>query len=170
MDGKHCRTKREFSFTQEQYDKIYRYCYFRIGNERTAEDLTQETFLRFYESSGYRDAGRPLAYLYTIARNLCVDVYRKQTARLVSDWDEEAFRGFLAQEGFEEQSVAKLALHAALSELAEDARELLLLRYVNDVPFAQLAQIYGRSRFALMRELKKITQELERRLSDEKEA
>lgn len=155
---------------EEQYNKIFRYCYFRIGNDRAAEDLTQETFLRFYESRGYEDAGRPLAYLYTIARNLCVDFYRKQTPLLVSDWNEEAFRGLLAQEGFEEQSVDRLALHAALLELTEDARELLLLRCVEGLSYSQLALICGKSRFALMRELKKITQSLERRLSDEKGA
>lgn len=156
---------------EEQYDKIYRYCYFRTGNERLAEDITQETFLRFFDSSQYRDAGRPLAYLYTIARNLCVDEYRKNKALLLPDWDEEEACGiFPAQQGFEDESVSKLALHAALSELTAEARELLLLRYVNELSFAQLAKIYGRSRFSLMRELKKAAQELKRRLSDEQEA
>lgn len=154
---------------EEQYDKIYRYCYFRTGNERLAEDLTQEAFLRYYESSQYRDAGRPLAYLYTIARNLCVDEYRRNRPLLLSVWDEEdTCAGFLRQEGFEEKSVTRLALHAALKELAEEERELLLLRYVNGLSFAQLAQIYGKSRFALMRALKKAARELERRMSDEK--
>ena len=62
---------------EEQYDKIYRYCYFRVKNQHTAEDITQETFLRFFESSSYKDTGRPLAYLYTIARNLCMEEFRK---------------------------------------------------------------------------------------------
>lgn len=34
---------------KEQYKKIFQYCYFRIPNCETAEDLTQETFLRFLE-------------------------------------------------------------------------------------------------------------------------
>lgn len=150
---------------EEQYDKIYRYCYFRTGNASVAEDLTQETFLRFFESSQYRDAGRPLAYLYTIARNLCVDEYRSRKHLPLTDWDEAG--SFLSHEGFEEKSVTELALHKALAELSGEARELLLLRYANELSFAQLAQIYGKSRFALMRELKRITKELERRLSDE---
>ena len=36
----------------EQYDKIYRYCYFKLKNQYLAEDITQETFLRFLESAG----------------------------------------------------------------------------------------------------------------------
>ncbi len=34
---------------ETQYDKIYRYCYFRLHNRETAEDLTQEAFLRYFE-------------------------------------------------------------------------------------------------------------------------
>ncbi len=34
---------------EEQYDKIYRYCYFRLRSRQTAEDITQETFLRYLE-------------------------------------------------------------------------------------------------------------------------
>ena len=49
---------------EEQYDKIYRYCYFRLKNQHLAEDITQETFLRFFESSSYKDTGRPLAYFF----------------------------------------------------------------------------------------------------------
>ena len=33
----------------EQYDKIYRYCYMKLRHQQTAEDITQETFLRFLE-------------------------------------------------------------------------------------------------------------------------
>ena len=62
----------------EQYDKIYRYCYFKLHNAHVAEDITQETFLRFLECEGYRDAGKPLAFLYTVARNLCIDEFRKK--------------------------------------------------------------------------------------------
>ena len=38
---------------EEQYEKIYRYCYFRLRHQQMAEDITQETFLRFLESGNY---------------------------------------------------------------------------------------------------------------------
>ena len=63
---------------EEQYNKIYRYCYMKLGHRQTAEDLTQETFLRFLADRSYQDMGRELAYLYTIARNQCIDYYRKE--------------------------------------------------------------------------------------------
>jgi len=61
----------------DQYDKIYKYCYFKVKDKQTAEDLTQETFLRYFSQKSYINKGKPLAYLYTIAKNLCIDFYRK---------------------------------------------------------------------------------------------
>ena len=61
---------------EEQYDKIFRFCYYRVHNTDTAPDLTQETFLRFMNSS-YEERGEQLRFLYTIARNLCIDESRK---------------------------------------------------------------------------------------------
>lgn len=142
----------------EHYDKIYRYCYFKLKNQHLAEDITQETFLRFMESNSYKDIGRPLAYLYTVARNLCMDEFRKvPTEELKED---------MKQNGFEDAVVEKENLQQAMKELSNEEQELLLLRYVNEVSFADLSNMYGKSRFALYRELSKITKKLGRRLSD----
>ena len=145
----------------EQYDKIYRYCYFKLKNPYLAEDITQETFLRFLESSSYKDTGRPLAYLYTIARNLCIDEFRKAPA--------EELKEDIPQKGFEEEVIQKHTLRQAMESLTGEEKELLLLRYVNEVAFSDLCRLYGKSRFALYRELSKITKKLERRISDETE-
>ncbi len=143
---------------EEQYDKIYRYCYFKLKDRYMAEDITQETFLRFFESKGYRDVGRPLAYLYTIARNLCMDEFRKVSM--------EELKEEVMQEGFEEDVIERQNLRQAMETLSKEEQELLLLRYVNEVAFADLCRLYGKSRFALHRELSRITGKLERRISD----
>lgn len=52
---------------EEQYDKIYRYCYFKTQNAALAEDLTQECFLKYISQNTYVERGKELAYLYTIA-------------------------------------------------------------------------------------------------------
>jgi len=142
----------------EQYDKVYRYCYFRVKNQHLAEDITQETFLRFFESSSYKDTGRPLAYLYTVARNLCIDEFRKVHT--------EELKEEIVQNGFEDAVVEKENLHQAMESLSKEEQELILLRYVNEVSLADLSKMYEKSRFALYRELSKITSKLERRISD----
>lgn len=142
----------------EHYDKIYRYCYFKLKNQHIAEDITQETFLRFMESNHYKDVGRPLAYMYTIARNLCMDEFRKVTI--------EELKEDMKEGGFEDALIEKENLKQAMKVLTNKEQELLLLRYVNEISFADLSKLYGKSRFALYRELSKITKKLERRLSD----
>lgn len=63
---------------EEQYDKLYKYCYFKVHNVHLAEDITQEAFLRLFESSKSKNIYKPLAFLYTVARNLCVDEFRRK--------------------------------------------------------------------------------------------
>ena len=58
----------------QHYEKIYKYCYFRLHSRDLAEDITQETFLRFFTSDTYRDTGQALQYLYTVA---CGGIYWK---------------------------------------------------------------------------------------------
>ena len=69
----------------QQYDKIYRYCFFHTRCQELAEDLTQETFLRYYQHPQYQSTGKELQYLYVIARNLCIDTYRKPSAEPLSE-------------------------------------------------------------------------------------
>lgn len=143
---------------EEQYDKIYRYCYFKTHSRETAEDITQEAFLKFFESKEYRDRGCALQYLYTIARNLCTDEYRRlKTCPL----DEER-QGSYSDEGM----LLRSSLKAALDKLDEGDRELLLLRYVNELPVKVIAGMYGLSRFALRRRLAKAVKEAKKMLEE----
>lgn len=142
----------------EQYDKIYRYCYFRLRNQTLAEDMTQETFLRFFEKYRHATMEQPLRCLYTIARNLCIDEYRRQPLLPL-----EAVPETLQPQ--EEQLLTSIALKAALAKLKPEEQELVLLRYVNEVPVSAIGQMLGISRFAVHRKLAAISKKLKDRLS-----
>lgn len=43
-----------FAGIDEQYDKLYRYCYYRLHDVQTAEDITQEAFLKLLKTAGTR--------------------------------------------------------------------------------------------------------------------
>ena len=130
---------------EEQYDKIYRYCYFKLHNRELAEDVTQETFLRYLEHYNCLTTVSALKYLYTIARNLCVDEYRKPRTELM----DESMPDYI----MEDKLITKLIVKTALDKLTPDEQELLLLRYVNEVPVSALGKIYGLSRFAIYRKI-----------------
>ena len=136
----------------QHYDKIYKYCYFRLHNRDLAEDITQETFLRFFASETYRDTGQALQYLYTVARNLCIDERRKPKTEELPD-------SLLSNT--EEDILTSIDLRIALDKLSEEERELILLRYINEVPLSVMSRLYGMSRFALYRRIQSITKKLQ---------
>lgn len=142
---------------ESYYDKIYKYIYFKVNNKTRAEDLTQETFIRFLKS----ECNEPERYLYTIAGNLCIDEYRR--IKLVFTEDEDITQ---VEEGFEDKILEKQALANALKVLSDEDREMIVLRFVNEEPIGEIAKLYGISRFALTRRLNKaknrLKEELER--------
>lgn len=142
---------------ESYYDKIYKYIYFKVNNKTRAEDLTQETFLRFMKS----ECNEPERYLYTIAGNLCIDEYRR--IKPVFTEDEDITQ---VEEVFEDKILEKQVLANALKVLSDEDREMIVLRFVNEEPIGEIAKLYGISRFALTRKLNKaknrLKEELER--------
>lgn len=129
---------------EEKYDKIFKYCYMKTKDKHVAEDLTQETFLRFFENHKYKDVGKEMAYLYTISRNLCNDYFRQTpTIELDENYVDE------------KSNQKKIYIEEALEKLKDDERELLFLRYTNDETINDIAKYYQVSRFVINRRIKK---------------
>jgi RNA polymerase sigma-70 factor (ECF subfamily) len=146
---------------EEQYDKIYRYCYFKLYDRQLAQDITQEAFLRFYRQGLSFDNGKERPYLYTIAKNLCIDEFRKQTI----DSIEELENGATFDPA--EEWIDTLVLRSVVSRLPSDEQELLFLRYVNELPITSICKITGLSRFAVYRRLSKSLKWLKEELKKE---
>lgn len=138
---------------EDEYDKIYRYCYFKLRSRESAEDVTQEAFLRYFERFGDKDSA---AVLYTIAKNLCIDRLRRMPFEPL---DEE-----MPTASCEDEVVGRLTVRAALEALPEGMREILLLRYANELGISQIAGILGISRFAVSRRLKAAEKSLREQL------
>ena len=134
---------------KEQYNKIYRYCYFRLRHRESAEDITQETFLQYLRHPEYGRAGEPLKILYTIARNLCIDELRRGSRiNLVS---QDGITECVGDSPNEENIILQTRLREAMSALEEAEREIVFLRIVNEVPAAVIGRLLGISRFAVYR-------------------
>jgi len=141
---------------EDQYDRIFKYLYFRLHDRHIAEDLTQEAFLRFLLSRTYRDENRQLQYLYTIARNLCNQHYRDREIT----YSLEESENLPESESFEQPLLQRLSLMDALDQLSPEEREMLFLRYINEVPVAVMSGLYNISRFAVYRKLNSILKKL----------
>jgi RNA polymerase sigma-70 factor (ECF subfamily) len=134
---------------EEQYDKIYRYCYFKMYDDQIAQEITQETFLRFCKQGLNLGSDKELPYLYTIAKNLCIDHFRKRTVESLEEITEEVI------DDPTEDLISNLTLRMTISKLPEDEQELIFLRYVNEVSITTICKITGLSRFAVYRKLSK---------------
>ena len=134
---------------EEQYDKIYRYCYFKMYDDQIAQDITQETFLRFCKQGLNLGSDKELPYLYTIAKNLCIDHFRKRTVESLEEITEEVI------DDPTEDLISNLTLRMTISKLPEDEQELIFLRYVNEISITAICKITGLSRFAVYRKLSK---------------
>ncbi len=127
---------------KNEYDRLYRFCFYKVRNTAAAEDITQEAFLKYFTHRG-GTGGRDEAYLYTIAKNLCNDFFRKkQTEQLSDDFPEE---------DFSDVSERKLAVRQALEGLEPKQREVLLLRYGSELSVNETAAVMELSRFAVYR-------------------
>ncbi len=146
---------------EEQYDKIYRYCYFKLYDKRLAQDITQEAFLRLYRQGLSFDNGKELPYLYTIAKNLCIDEFRRKILDSIEELENEA------TSDPSEEWIDALVLKSVVSKLPNDEQELLFLRYANELPITSICKITGLSRFAVYRRLSKSLKWLNEELKKE---
>lgn len=144
---------------EDQYDKIYQYCYFKVKNKETAEDLTQETFLRYFAQNTNLNHGKPLAYLYTIAKNKCTDYFRKKQTEPL----DETF----ALEDETPAVLTHLVVRQAVKALPAELAEIVLLRFGSELLIHEIAAVLHLSRFAVHRKLNAALKELNKLLRKE---
>lgn len=136
-----------FSLLYDQYVRlIYQFIYFKTQHKETAEDLTSTTFMKALESISQFDSqkGSFKTWLYQIARNSVIDHYRAfhSTSDLNDFWDISSPENVKDQvdKNLEWQKVGKY-----LKKLKPEQREIILLRLWSDLPFAEIAEIMGKS-------------------------
>ena len=133
-----------------QYDRLLRYCYMKTKDKLTAEDIVQETFLRFWQSHSYEDTGKEMSYLYTIARNLCIDEFRREKIL-----DIDAYSELLeCQSVGMDYMIDSLAITEVLEKLPDNLKEIIVLRYVSEMSSADIGRVMNLSRFSVNRRLK----------------
>ena len=131
-------------FVRKYYDDILAYCGHHLRGRQQAEDMTQETFLRFFSGlADYRYMGKTKNYLYTIAGNLCRDIYRKKEELPGID---ETVAGALHEyaASYRDHEGDRLeSLKAAVDMLPPELREVVILHYFQDLKIKDTAKILG---------------------------
>lgn len=152
-------------FVRKYYSQILQYCRYHCLDMEHAEDLTQETFLKFIGSlQSYHHMGKAKNYLYTIAGNLC-----KNNAKKKKDIPVE--QDVLEQEiGFSdvmERIETKICIEQALDELLPELREIIILFYFQECKLVEIADILQISLPLVKYRLRRAKEELKRLLGKE---
>lgn len=147
----HEETQTYFLETYDAYaNDIFRFCLLKVSNREQAEDIAQEVFTRFWQT--LRDGTElrnPRALLYTMARNLVIDWYRKKKESSLDvlqdqgiDFANDDYKRIT--ENAEMQEVLR-----AIQELDEPSRDALTLRFVDGLSPRDIALITGESANAI---------------------
>ena len=127
-------------------DAIFRFCMVKTGNTELAEDLTQDTFMRFWQSlrTG-AEMANTRAYLYTIANHAVIDWYRKKKSDSLDQKFETGFQAADETIMMPEANAAYAEIMQSLGKLAAGDAEVLVMRFVDGLEPRDIAEILGES-------------------------
>jgi RNA polymerase sigma-70 factor (ECF subfamily) len=134
----------------QHLNAIYRYVYFRVGNTRDAEDLTEQTFLKAWEAlPDYNQRGNPFtSWLYRIAHNVVVDHHRRQkpivsTSLVTTRVAQESKQPTALDQVIQAEEADALA--SAIAQLPDEYQQIIILRFVEGLRHTEVSLIMDKS-------------------------
>jgi len=134
--------------------KVYNLALQMVGNKQDAQDVTQEAFIKAYNSlSSFRGDSKFSVWLYRIVSNMCVDYLRKKKKRgtfslSMEDDDGEDIQLDLpdlsqSPEEILQQKLTQDAVRRGLASLPPDSRQILLLREIQGLSYEEIGKALG---------------------------
>ena len=132
---------------EEYYDRIARYANARIGDQREAEDIASEVFVKALKSlDTFEERGLPMgAWLFKIAHNLVVDYHRRRSQRQTVDLEKVEIQADSNPAMEAEMTLEMERIRQAMTNLTEEQREILRLRFYGGLSSAEVGAMMGKS-------------------------
>ncbi len=138
-----------FGLLYEHYlPGIYRFVLWRVSRREEAEDITHQVFLKAWENiSGYESRGYSFgSWLYRIARNNVIDVYRRPNPEVnIESIAPEVFADFQSQAEAIDSKFRWETLLVGLRQLKELEQDVLLMRFVDGLSHREISEVIGKS-------------------------
>jgi RNA polymerase sigma-70 factor (ECF subfamily) len=132
-------------------DRVYRYVYYRLGNQRDAEDVTEQVFLNAWRAIGrFRADGAPaIVWLLRIAQNAAIDHLRtrKQSDPLDAGAIEKA--AWSDPVAVADRRCTLAELREAILELKPEQQQVILMRFIEELGYPQVAAAIGKTEGAV---------------------
>jgi RNA polymerase sigma-70 factor (ECF subfamily) len=143
--------------------RVYRYCYYRTNSPSDAEDLTAQIFLAALEGlPNYRQDGHFAGWLFSIARKKVADFHRRIPHLSLEEAALPPIQTDLAVDV--ETSQRRERLRGLIQALAEEEQELIHLRYVAELSFAEIARALRKNEEAVKKTLYRLIARLKNEL------
>jgi RNA polymerase sigma-70 factor (ECF subfamily) len=134
------------------FDRIYSYLHMSVGNRHDAEDLTTQTFMKMLESiKRFRWQSAPFsAWLFRIAHNLAMDHFRSSRRwQPEEEVPEPAGDAEPSAEAAALQTIGRESMLELIENLSHEQQQVLTLKFVFNLPNADVAMILGKSEGAI---------------------
>ncbi len=136
----------------EHGDYLKRTAYVMIGDRQIAEDLVQETFISFFKASHqFRKTASYKTYLYSILVNHVRMYYRKKRGIYFEVFDQQHYGEVI----FEDRIILAMDMQHCLSQLKPKYREIIVLRYFNEMKIDEISAISNLTKSAVKMRLKR---------------
>ena len=155
----------------ETSKKIYALCYSYLHNQHDSEDALSEVYLTVVKSIDKYRGDSGFNWMYTIAKNICLNMLRNQSRSTSVDFDDEETVNTLGLSSAEEPTCFDESGIVALSakELTKEEMQIVILHAVNGLKFKEIAGLIGglesTIRWQYNKAIKKVRNAYERRLS-----
>lgn len=126
------------------FPKIFRYCRANIYRDDLAADICQEVFMKAWKALPtftFRDGGTFQAYVFRIARNVIIDLSRKKKEFSLEFYEEIETDDDLVEKMARNENIDKVK--RVLAKLSEKDRQILTLRYFEDMSHKETAKVVG---------------------------
>lgn len=151
--------------------RIYRFIFFKVNSAPDAQDLTSEVFLKLWQ---YIKEGKEIrnlnAFVYMIARNSVIDFYRQKARDRESVSLDSGEAGEIKDEKkdlWQERMLSSDLENVlkGLEHLKDEYKEVIILRFLDGLPIAEIAQILNRSNGSIRVLLHRATRALKENLN-----
>lgn len=164
------RTRGEFAVLYRRYlDRVYAYAFYQLRDHHDAEDATERTFMQALRGiRSFDDRGSTFrAWLFTIAHHTIANAHRRRarsrTVAMPDGFDRPAPDADPAAMVGRAEELRRVM--AALDELSDERRQVVLLRFVEGLSSAETAEVLGRSPGAVRVLQHRALRDLSRRLA-----
>ena len=151
---------------EETHTALYGFSLSIMKNRQDAEDVLQDVYVRAFQSAGqYHAAGKPMAWLLTITRNLALMKHREQK-RVIPMSPEDWQQQFADRPAVDQEDT--LMLQSLLSQLSDEERQIVTLHALTGCKHREIATVLNIPLSTVLSKYRRALRKLEKALEEEK--